>query len=91
MSIVSTQKCDGCGKLRVNDMNHWFEGATDGVEVRIAPMGELSPGYDARSNRAVSDHLCGQVCAMKWLSGKVGELRSKNVNSDSGTNYADSR
>ena len=74
MSDVNTIKCDECGKLRVNDSNHWFEGATDGVEIRVAAVGKLPPGYDERSERAKPKHFCGQECVMKWFGIKMGEL-----------------
>ena len=68
--IVETLKCDVCGKLRVNDSNHWLEGsmlpAAGQQVIRLAPVGLL------KADQTV--HLCGQECAMKWLGNKIGEL-----------------
>lgn len=70
---VNTIKCDECGKLRLNDSNHWMEGVIDKGVVFTALVGGLkdvvgSPlGFPRK-------HFCGQECAMKWLGAKIGEL-----------------
>jgi hypothetical protein len=75
MSEIATIKCDECGKLRISDSNHWFEGATDGVEIRVAAVGKLPLWFDERSGtRAKPKHFCGQECVMKWFGIKMGEL-----------------
>jgi hypothetical protein len=62
---VSTLKCDECGKLRLNDSNHWLEGEF-GQYIALASFGKLGGGKKV--------HLCGQECAMKWVGIKIGEL-----------------
>ena len=63
--LVETLKCDECGKLRVNDSNHWMCGWFGAGFVAV---GDLSAGNPAKV------HLCGQECAMKWVGVKIGEL-----------------
>ena len=70
MSTVETLRCDECGKLRVNDSNHWLCGAFDAKSfVVISPLGMLP--VEAEDEIV---HLCGQECAMKWVAVKIGEL-----------------
>jgi hypothetical protein len=47
---VETLRCDECGKLRVNDSNHWLEGATYdhvGGVVIVARLGEAFKGQES--------------------------------------------
>lgn len=64
---ISTLKCDECGKLRLNDSNHWLEGVAAPGYATVARLGELQ-------TRSTKVHLCGQECAMKWVGVKIGEL-----------------
>jgi hypothetical protein len=66
VSEVQTLKCDECGKLRVNDSNHWLEARAYGAVVAVGTVGSLE------KDKVV--HLCGQECAMKWVGVKIGEL-----------------
>lgn len=65
--LVETLKCDECGKLRLNDSNHWLEGVAEAAWIAVARFGQL----DSQSKKS---HLCGQECAMKWAGRKIGEL-----------------
>lgn len=73
MSIVTTTKCDGekCGKLRMNDTNHWLQGVSLG---HIVIVGIEVP----RDMVSVTDdhikHFCGEQCANKWVSIQIGSL-----------------
>jgi hypothetical protein len=66
---ISTLKCDECGKLRINDSNHWLEGTADGRMIKVAAVGYMEAAEEERKK-----HFCGQACAMKWLGAKIGEL-----------------
>lgn len=68
MSEVKTLRCDECGKLRVNDSNHWLEGTTTAMSLVVAATGKLLPN----DPRLV--HFCGQACALKWVGIKLSEL-----------------
>lgn len=76
VSSVSTLKCDECGKLRVNDSNHWLEGTistlvSDFTPCLIITLAGKQSGHRIPANLA---HFCGQACALKWLAAKIGEL-----------------
>jgi hypothetical protein len=72
MSNVNTISCDECGKLRVNDSNHWLEGVTSDRIILIALVGQLpeQPHEDPRHRK----HFCGQEHAMKWVALQMGNL-----------------
>ena len=81
MSLITTMKCDGekCGKLRVNDSNHWLEGwADEGIVIVGLQVGDKTwtDLQDAVKNHQVQiKHFCGQECANKRVSQQIGNLR----------------
>jgi hypothetical protein len=85
MSEVRTLKCDECSKLRLNDSNHWIEGASSGHEIFLAPLDGLSKILIAPKAGTATEktwknieelkHFCGQECAMKWVGIKLASIR----------------
>lgn len=74
MADVTTKKCDGtgCGKLRVNDTNHWLQGAARGLGIFIGVLdGRVPEEFDGSSMK----HFCGQRCASSWFMDEVGKLK----------------
>lgn len=60
MSVVpASVKCDGCGKDRVDDSNHWKSFNLFGGTVHI------EEGIETESHEV---HACGETCAMKLIS-----------------------
>ena len=70
--MVESLKCDGCGQLRVNDTNHWFEGAIDRRGMLYFGLLDTVVSDDLVGMK--KSHLCGQACALKWFATKIGEL-----------------
>ena len=67
MIIPASAKCDGCGKSRRDDANHWRSLGVGG------PILEIQDGI----NDTAIYHSCGDSCTLKlvslWLAtGKLG-------------------
>lgn len=77
MSHVETTKCDGigCGKLRVNDSNHWLQGGARNFGLWVGVLGGWIPdefeGHEFK-------HFCGQRCASAWFMDELGKLKGDN-------------
>ena len=74
MSIVpASVKCDGCGKNRVEDSNHWRSLRPDYDNLYVA-----NHIVDPEDKQGIWSHACGETCALKlfshWLAtGKLDE------------------
>ncbi len=80
MSHVSTWKCDGCGKLRVKDTNHWWTldivlGKATMYGVNSEPYREAALSISRFSELNGTDsekHYCGEDCAsqaiQRWMA-----------------------
>lgn len=78
MSVIpASVKCDGCGKDRAADNNHWrsFKVTRFNPELGRYVTLEIQSVTDA----CLSYHACGETCALKlvsrWLS--TGSLEEK--------------
>jgi len=61
VSIVpSSVRCDGCGKNRIEDGNHWHTLRAPGADPLQITKGVQTAGY--------GKHACGEACAMKLVS-----------------------
>ena len=67
---VKTLKCDGdgCGKLRVNDSNHWLYGIATREAITLA----TSPD---KLHDLGLHHFCGQACAQKWMMTELQKIQ----------------
>lgn len=79
MSLITTMKCDGekCGKLRVNDTNHWLKGMLfrDFVLVANASVDISEYDFEHQIDHDDPKHFCGEQCANKWVSQQIGNLK----------------
>ena len=68
MSRLEQFKCDGCGKLRTDDANHWWVlgKSTEGVLVmdRFSHGGRMDDRYERFD-------FCGQQCALAFISAQM--------------------
>jgi hypothetical protein len=71
MSDFITKKCDGCGKLRASDTNHWLVGRVSGESITVVPLDQTLPEI----YRTKDQHFCGQNCATQWFATEVGKLK----------------
>jgi hypothetical protein len=63
------KKCDGCGRLRVNDTNHWLVGwcsDSHGRVLGVAPMDEQV--LQEVGEKPSAKVFCGENCATKWFA-----------------------
>jgi hypothetical protein len=75
-------KCDGCGKLRTEDVNHWWTVFTgdDGVKFSIGRLSNVDESTEGdrrlvhvlirRVARSRFD-FCGQQCALAFISAQM--------------------
>lgn len=77
MADVTTKKCDGkgCGKLRVNDSNHWLQGIPVSYGIFVGVLDGRVP--EEYAHNAVR-HFCGQQCASSWFLDELGKLKGDN-------------
>ena len=69
MAKIEQFKCDGCGKLRTEDVNHWWlvyvmRGSERGMQVQ-----PISSADESELNE--SSHFCGQQCALAFISAQM--------------------
>ena len=72
MAKIEQFKCDGCGKLRTDDANHWWvvltdaTGSTDPRRLALCPLTVLGSrdGFNAWD-------FCGQQCALAFISAQM--------------------
>ena len=69
MAKIEQFKCDGCGKLRGEDTNHWWvvELFTDGTGFHVAPRGR----FDESAIVGRVFDFCGQQCALAFISAQM--------------------
>ena len=70
MAKIEQFKCDGCGKLSTEDVNHWWTVFTgdDGVRMSIGRLANVDESE--ASSRARAD-FCGQQCALAFISAQM--------------------
>jgi hypothetical protein len=65
---VEQFRCDGCGKLRSDDANHWWcVDVFKTGEIHIVP---LSDAHEGEPHIRQAD-FCGQQCALAFISAQM--------------------
>lgn len=60
-TIPATAKCDGCGKNRIEDGNHW-------VTFKVVYENEIQILKGIYTTHTVDRHACGVECATKLFN-----------------------
>ncbi len=81
MKTVVNVSCDGenCDHVRASDSNHWLVGLIWKGNVIVTSKRELFPDLNTQKEFNVLDakDFCGEECAIKWVSKKLTEIKSK--------------
>jgi len=75
MADVTTKKCDGCGRLRVNDSNHWLQATIGRLGIFVGPLdGQIGLMHSLAKD---VKHFCGRQCVTSWFVSALEKVEWK--------------